>query len=184
MTLSIPASLRAGDIFSAVWSDSDHPATAGWVLRLTLINSGARYQASAVASGVDHALTVSASTTAGWVAGSYSWAIDATLAALRATVASGTVQVLPDLAAATTLDTRSNYRKALEAAESALATHGARAYLSGIEMGDRKQTFTSPGEFLAFITRLRFEVQREDNLDRLRQGLSPRNKLLVRLTGR
>ena len=129
---TIPATLRAGDALTTTWSLPDYPAAAGWSVRLTLINSGARYQASAVASGVDHALTVSASTTAGWVAGSYSWAIDATLAALRATVASGTVQVLPDLASATTLDTRSNYRKALEAAESALATHGARAYLSGI----------------------------------------------------
>lgn len=184
MAPAIPATLRAGDTLTASWTDSDHPASAGWVLRLTLINSAARYQASAVASGDDHALTVSASTTAGWVAGTYSWAIDATLAALRATVSTGTVQVLPDLAAATTLDTRSNYRKALEAAEAALATHGARAYLSSIEMGDRKQTFTSPGEFLAFITRLRFEVRREGDLDRLRQGLSSRNKLLVRLTGR
>lgn len=181
---TIPATLRAGDTLSDTWSLSDYPATAGWVARLTLINSGARYQANAVASGADHVLTVLAATTAAWVAGTYSWSIDATLGAARYTVATGSVQVLPDLAAATTLDTRSNYRKALESAEAALATHGARAYLSGIEMGDRRQTFTNPGEFLAFISRLRSEVRREDNADRMRQGLAPRNKLLVRFTGR
>lgn len=179
--LSIPATLRAGDTLSARWSHSAHPATAGWVLRLTLGNAAASYQASAAAAGSDHALTVTAATTADWATGNYSWVIDATQAALRSTLASGAVVVLPNLSATTPLDTRSNYRKALDAAEAALASHGARAYLSGIEMGERKQTFTSPGEFLAFISRLRFEVQREANLDRLRQGLSSRSTLLTRL---
>lgn len=181
---TIPAAIRAGDTLSALWQLSDYSAADGWVARLTLINSGARYQANATASGADHALDVPAATTAVWVAGTYSWSIDATLSGARHTVATGSVQVLPDLAAATTLDTRSNYRKALEAAEAALATHGARAYLAGIEVGERKQTFANPGEFLAFISRLRAEVQREDNADRMRQGLAPRNKLLVRFTGR
>ena len=177
---TIPATVRAGDALTTTWSLPDYPAAAGWAVRLTLINSGARYQATATGSGTDYTLLVLSATTAAWVAGNYSWSIDATLAGARTTLATGTTQVLPDLAAATTLDTRSNYRKALEAAEGALATHGARAYLQGIEMGDRKQTFTSPGDFLAFISRLRAEVKREENLARLRQGLSSRNQLLAR----
>lgn len=177
---TLPPTIRAGDTLTATWSLPDYPAAAGWAVRLTLINSGARYQATASGSGTDYTLTVPAATTAAWVAGSYTWTVDATLAGVRATLGSGAVQVLPDLAAATTLDTRSNYRKALDAAEAALATHGARAYLQGIEMGDRKQVFTSPGDFLAFISRLRAEVAREDAAERLRQGLQPRNKLLVR----
>lgn len=177
---TIPTTIRAGDVLAATWSLSDYPAAAGWAVRLTLINSGARYQATASGSGTTYTLSVASATTAAWVAGSYSWSIDATLAGARTTLATGAVQVLPDLAAATTLDTRSNYRKALDAAEAALATHGAKAYLQSIEMGDRKQTFTSPGDFLAFVSRLRAEVQREDAADRLRQGLPSRNNLLVR----
>lgn len=184
MTATIPSSLRAGDTLSATWSDAEHPASAGWVLRLTLINSGARYQASAAASGADHALSVAASTTAGWAAGAYTWAIDATLGAARATVASGAVQILPDLAAVTTYDTRSPARKALEAAEALLATHGARAHLQEIQYGDRRQKFTDPGALLAFISGLRAVVAREAAADRLLQGLSSRHKLLVRFTGR
>lgn len=184
MSATIPSSLRAGDSLSATWSDPEHPATNGWVLRLTLINGSARYQASAAASGADHLLTVTASTTAGWAAGTYGWVIDATLGAQRVTVAQGSVQVLADLAAATTLDTRSNLRKALDAAEAALATHGARAYLSSIEIGDRKQAFTSPSDFLSFISRLRFEVGREENVERRAQGLARRNRLLVRFGAR
>lgn len=182
--LTVPSSIRAGDTLTAAWVTSDYPATAGWVLRLTLINSAQRYQANAAANGADHALTVTAAVTAGWVPGTYSWTIDATLASARSTLASGTTQVLPDLAAATTYDTRSNYRKALEAAEAALATQGARAYLTSIEINGRKQSFTSPGDFLAFVSQLRAEVAREDTADRLAQGLAPRTRLLVRFSGR
>lgn len=181
---TLPAALRAGDTLAATWSLSDYPATAGWVVRLTLISPTARYQSTASASGSAHALLVAASATAGWVAGSYAWTVDATLGAQRYTVATGQVQVLPDLAAATTFDARSNSRKALDAAEAALAQHGARAYLAGIEFDGRKQSFTSPGEFLTFISRLRAEVAREDAADRMRQGLKPRNRLLVRFAGR
>ena len=184
MTATIPSTLRAGDTLSATWSDSDHPATAGWVLRLTLINSAARYQASAAASGADHLLTVAAATTAGWLSGAYDWTVDATLAAARVTVATGLTQVLPDLAAAATYDTRSPARKALEAAEAVLATHGAKAHLQEIQYGDRRQKFTDPGAFLAFISQLRAVVNRESAADRLRQGLSSRNRLLVRFGAR
>lgn len=180
MTATIPPTLRAGDTLTALWPLADYPATDGWVARLTLINSAARYQASAAASGADHALTVAASTTAGWAPGAYSWTIDATLATVRATVASGSTQVLPDLSAATTYDTRSSSRKALEAAELAMETHGGRAYLQSIELEGRKQTFTSPGDFLAFIDRLRAQCKNEEAAERLRQGLPTGRRLLVR----
>lgn len=181
---TMPATIRAGDTLTALWSLPDHPATAGWVARVTLINAAARYQAQAAASGSDHALAVAAATTAAWASGSYAWTIDATLAAERTTVAIGTTQILPNLAAAATYDTRSNYRKALDAAELALSTHGARAYLAGIEVEGRKQTFAGPGDFLAFVSRLRAEVAREEAADRLRQGLATGRHLHVRFTGR
>lgn len=176
----LPTSHRAGDTLSATWSLPDYPATAGWVARLTLINSAARYQATAGAAGADHVLTVTAATTAAWLPGAYTAVLDCTLGAQRVSVATGPLQVLPDLAAAATYDTRSPARRALEAAESALATHGARAYLQSIQMGERQQSFRDPGEFLAFIDRLRAQVRVEDDAERMRQGLRPRNRLLVR----
>lgn len=176
----IPTAHRAGDTLTATWSWADHPATAGWVARLTLVSAARSYQATAAASGADHALTVTAATTAGWAAGTYTAVVDVTLGAQRITVASGTLQVLPNLAAGVPVDTRSPARRALEAAETALATHGARAYLQSIQMGDRQQSFRDPGEFLAFIDRLRAQVRAEDDAERVRQGLRPRNRLLVR----
>ena len=181
-TPTIPATLRAGDTFTATWSLADYPATAGWVARLTLINSAQHYPVTASASGADHALTAAASDTAAWAPGSYSWSIDVTKAAERHTVATGRTEVLPDLADATTYDTRSAARKALEAAEGALATYGAQAYLKVQQFGDRRQEFATPGEFLAFVDKLRAQVRAEDNAERLRQGLRPRNRLLVRFT--
>lgn len=178
---TIPATLRAGDTLAATWSLADYPATAGWVARVTLISAAQRYQATASASGADHALAVAASVTASWAPAAYSWTIDVTKAAERYTVATGRVEVLPDLAASTTYDTRSPARRALEAAEAALATYGAQAYLKVQQFGDRRQELATPGDFLAFISRLRAEVQREENAERLRQGLRPRNRLLVRV---
>lgn len=182
MTATIPTTLRAGDTLTATWSLADYHASSGWVARLTLINSAQRYQAAASASGDDHVLEVDADTTAAWVAGSYSWSIDVTLAGQRYTVATGRADVLPDLAASNTYDTRTAARKALEAAEAALATYGAQAYLKVQQFGDRRQECASPGEFLAFIDRLRAQVRAEDNAERLRHGLRPRNRLLVRFS--
>ena len=183
ITLTSP---RAGDTYTATWSLSDYPASAGWVLRLTLASAAARYQAAASASGNDHVLTVAASTTAGWAAGAYTWVVDATLAGVRKTVANGTTQILPDLAKTTQTgyDGRSPYQKALDNAETALITHGANAYLESIQVGDRKQVFTAQGDFLAFISRLRYEVRREQQADRLRQGLPPASTLYARFRTR
>ena len=178
--ITLPTTHRAGDALTASWDLADYPSGSGWSVRLTLINSGARYQATATGTGTTYALSVSSATTAAWTAGTYSWAVDATLSGSRTTLADGSIQILPDLAAATTLDTRSNLRKALDAAEAALATHGARAYLQSIEIGDRKQTFTGPSDFLAFISRLRAQVKADEAASRIRQGLSSQNQLLVR----
>lgn len=183
-TNTLPATHRAGDTLSSTWSLSDYPATAGWALRLTLISAAQRYQASASASGADHVFTVAAATTAVWVPGAYYWTVDATKTTERYTVARGGIDVLPDLAAASTYDTRTPARKALEAAEAALATYGAQAYLQQIQFGDRRQQFQTPGDFLSFISRLRAQVRAEEQAERIAQGLQPRNRLLVRFTSR
>lgn len=184
MSISLPPSLRAGDTLTATWQAAEYPSAAGWALRLTLINAANRYAVVAVASGLDYLLTAAAATTAPWVAGAYTWAVDATRTTERRTIATGSLSILPDLVASPAYDTRTAYRKALEAAELALATYGSKAYLSGIDLGDRKQTFTSPGEFLAYVSKLRAQCAREDSAERMRQGLAPKNRLLVRFRGR
>ena len=88
--------------------------------------------------------------------------------------------VKANLAAASTSDTRSTARQALDAVNAALAAYGAKAYLADISIAGRRQTFRSPAEFLAFRSKLKAEVAAEDNAERIANGLAPRNKLLVR----
>lgn len=184
MSASLPSSLRAGDTLSGTFDLSDYPASASWVLSFTLINASAKQTITCTASGDLHVLSVPAATTAGWAAGLYTYTAHVTKSPLRYTVGSGQIQVLPDLSAATTYDGRTPARRALEAAEAALATYGSKAYTTKIAIGDREQTFASPGDFLAFMSRLRQQVRAEEDAERAAAGLGKRNRIMVRFNGR
>lgn len=179
-----PSRVTAGD--TVTWSKtlSDYPATAGWVLAYTLINSASKISITATASGPDHVVSVAAATTANWTAATYTWVAAVTKAAERYTIGQGVITIAPNIAAATTLDTRSSAKKALEAVNLALESYGSKAYLQSYEIAGRKQHFATPGEFLAFRSKLMAEVAREDNATRLAAGLAPRNQLAVRFNSR
>lgn len=185
MTATIePSRVTAGDTVTFTKSLADYPASDSWVLSYTLINASNKYSFTAAASGADHLVTVAAATTAAWVAGTYTCLAVATKATERHTVGQGSIVIAPNLAAASTYDTRTSAKKALEAVNTLLETYGAKAYLQGYEINGRKQTFASPGDFLVFRSKLMAEVAREDNAARIAAGLSPRNQISVRFNTR
>lgn len=185
MTATIePSRVTAGDTVSFTKSLSAYPAGAGWVLSYTLINATAKITFSATASGDDHLVAVPAATSAAWTPGTYTWLAVATKAAERYTVGQGSTVIAPNLAAAATYDTRTSAKRALEAINTLLETYGAKAYLQGYEINGRKQQFHTPGDFLAFRSKLMAEVAREDNAARIAAGLSPRNQIAVRFSSR
>jgi hypothetical protein len=178
-----PAELIAGDTLTWRRDDlTDYPATAGWVLAYKFVNAAGSISITASASGAGHLVTVPASISAAYVPGDYGWVATVTRGTERFTVDQGRSTVRPDMAAAAALDTRSAARRALEAADTALANFGAKAYLSEFEIAGRRQKFHTPSEFMAWRSKLQAEVAREAAADRLRKGLAPRNKLLVRFT--
>jgi hypothetical protein len=179
-----PTRVTAGDTIAWTKTLSDYPATAGWVLSYTLINSGSKIAITATASGDDHTVTVLAATSANYTAATYTWQAVVTKAAERYTVGTGQIVVAPNLAAATTYDTRSSARKTLEAVNLAMESYGPKAYLHMYEIAGRKQQFHTPGDFLAFRSKLMAEVAREDNAARLAAGLAPKNLLQVRFNAR
>lgn len=179
-----PSRVTAGDTVTWLKSLTDYPASAGWVLVYTLINATGKHTITAAASGNDHLVTVSATTSAGWTAGSYSWSARVSKDSEKFTVGTGSMLVAPDLAAATTLDTRTSARKALDAVNTALESYGAKAYMQSFEIAGRKQAFQSPSEFMAFRSRLMAEVGREDNAARIASGKAPRNQVAVRFNTR
>ena len=184
----LPSQLRAGDTFSQLVAQPDYPASAGWELKLRLTPRdalAAAVELSASAEGSDHRLQASAAATAAWPTGDCAAAMWVEKAGAVHTVASAQLRILPNLRSAPAgTDTRSPARQALAAAEAALVAYGAHAYLQGIVIGERQKRFHTPGEFMAFVSQLRQQVAREDRAERLEQGLSPRNRLLVRFTGR
>lgn len=183
MLPDFPTTVRAGDTFASTYSLPEYPASS-WVLTFTLISAATKITLTAAAVGLDHAATASATTAATWAPGAYTWVAHVTSGAQRVTLNAGATQVLPDLAAATSYDTRTPARKALEAVDAALATYGAKAYIQTIQVGERQHTFVSPGDFMKFRDQLRTEVQREENIERLNKGLGSKNRLLVRFGSR
>lgn len=188
MTAAIPTtepqSITAGDSVAWTKSISDYPASASWVLAYTLINAAGKIALTSSASGDDHAVSVAASSTATWAPGSYTWQATVTKAAERYTVGTGRITILPNLAAATLFDTRTAARKALDAADLALASYGAKAYMQAFEINGRSQKFHDPGMFMAWRDKLKAEVSREENAARLKAGLAPKNMVYTRFTAR
>lgn len=179
-----PSRVTAGDTVTWLKSLADYPASAGWVLTYTLINSAAKITITATASGADHLVSVSAATSAGYTAATYTWHAAVAQGAERYTVGTGSIVIAPNLAAASTFDTRSTAKRALEAVNLALESYGAKAYLQSYEIAGRKQAFSSPGDFMAFRSKLMAECAREDNAARLAAGLSAKNQLFVRFNSR
>lgn len=179
-----PVSFTSGDTVAWTRTLDDYPASSSWVLAYTFINGAARFTVTASASGADHAVSIAASTSAGYSPGAYTWQATVTKASERYTVGKGTCQVLPNLEAASQYDTRTSARKALEAADLALATYGSKAYLQEYDINGRRQKFQTPGDFLAFRDKLRAEVRREENAERIAAGLAPRNQISVRFNTR
>lgn len=175
-----PLEVTVGDSIQWTRSLPDYPATAGWVLSYTLINAAHKITLTGTASGSDHLIDIPAATSDDWVAGAYAWHAYVTSGASRHTVGTGSITLRPNLAAASTYDNRSAARKALDAIEAALQANGSRAHLESFTIGDRQQKFRSMGDLLAARSRLRAEVAGEENAQRLRAGLAPRNQLLVR----
>ncbi len=179
-----PPSITAGDTAAWTRSLSDYPASDSWVLAYALVNASSKVTVTSSASGDDHAVSVAASTTAAWVPGTYSWQATVTKGSDRYTVGTGQITILPNLAAATLLDTRSAARKALDAADLALANYGAKAYLQSYEISGRSQRFHDPGAFMAWRDKLKAEVRREENAAAIAAGRRPRNQILARFNTR
>ena len=179
-----PTSFTAGDTVAWTKSLSDYLASASWVLAYAFINSAAKFTVTASASGDDHAATIAAATSAVIAPGTYTWHATVTKSLERFTIGTGTAIVLPNLAAVSLYDTRTPARKALDAADQALATYGAKAYLQAYEINGRSQRFQDPGMFMAWRDRLKAEVRREENAVAIAAGRRPRNQILARFNTR
>lgn len=182
--LNIPAALYVGDTLDFTSSGlTDYPASQGWTLKVRLAPraAGTTIDLTASADGDDHHFAVAASSTAGYVAGWYTYTAYAEKASERYTVQRGQIQVKPASAAiAAGTDTRSHARKVLDAIEAVIegrATVDQQEYA----IGNRSLKRMEISELLKLRQVYRNEVAGEEAADRLAAGLGTARKVQVRL---
>lgn len=173
-----PATVNAGDTVRWRRALPDYPASAGWVLTYTLLNAAGRITITASAHGDDHLVNVPAGTTAGWPDGDYAWRARVSGGGEVYTVGEGRMTVKPAFGASA-LDTRSSARKALEAVEAYLADPNNIAAAQYEIAGRQLRRYTLP-ELWAHRDRLRLEVLREEQAERLAAGLPDLRRVFVR----
>ena len=181
--MSLENTVYAGDTLEFTSSVPDHPASDGWTLKYRLAPraTGAEIDITATASGDDYLISVSAATTAGWVAGWYTYTAFVEKASERYTVERGQMQVLP---ASTTLadgtDTRTHARKVLDAIEAVLenrATLDQESYA----INGRSLKRMPIADLLKLRQLYRAEVAGEEAAAKLAAGLGTARKVQVRL---
>lgn len=179
-----PQRFVAGE--TAEWSLSlaDYPASE-WTLALNAGSSAGAFTATATADGESFDLSISAATSSAIAAGSYRYQLvvskgaDATLE--RHLVESGTLVVEARLDGATTADSRSTWKiihdDLLAAYQDYVSTGALR---SSYSIGDSSRAFTSHEEILSAIDRARYEVAKEERLERMRFGQAAGGRILAR----
>lgn len=113
-----PTQLHAGD--SVAWERAvpGYPAADGWRLFYALIGP-AQYVLEAIAAE-PYRIEATAADTAAWSPGAYRWAAFVERADTRKTVATGRLEVSPNLATAEPYDVRSHAERMLALIEAAL----------------------------------------------------------------
>jgi|SRR5882672_121582 len=168
MTISsaVPKTLIAGDTWR--WTrdlSGSYPAPT-WTVTYHFEKEGASFKADAVASGSSHAISIAATTTAGYKPGRYHWMARATDGSVSETVAGeeGWVDVKPDPAAAGSTDWRSDARKMLDALNATMIGKASSDQLAMTIQGRSLSRF-SPLELRQWRDELKREVANEEKGD-------------------
>jgi hypothetical protein len=188
--VSIPTSFTAGD--SVTWNDPPATQASGspirspewsvaYYLRFAAAGEGATVTGVADAvGGWDFA--ISATTTAGFDAGVWSWSARATSGALAVTLRSGTVTVQPSLVytgTPTAYDGRSQAEKDLEAVRQAIRTIIAGG-VSQYSISNRQATKLDLGRLMERESDLKATVAKERAAQKIAAGLGDPRNLFVR----
>lgn len=183
MTVAVvePTSFRAGDLLTWTKTLSDYPANQGWSLAYTLINATSKITINAGASGVDFSISVPAATTSAYAPAKYRWMSRVTNGTQIYSLSQGTMEILPNLAAATTFDFRSHAKIMLDAIEAAFVGKASSTQLK-LEINGRLIWNYTPAELIQWRSFYKAAVIKEAQAEKLAlTGINPR-RMGVRLT--
>lgn len=177
---SAPAFIVAGD--SVTWSRSlaDYPAGT-WVLKYRLINAAGKVDITAGASGTDHLVDVSPTTSAAYVAGDYTYTEWVEKTGARVTTGGGTITIKPNIAALNTLDARTDAAKIVDQLTAAYTSYTAsNGLVAEYEIAGRRMKYRSAAEILEQLNFWEARVVAEKRAERIAAGLGGGGKVLVR----
>lgn len=159
------SNLTLGDTLNFTTTVTDYPASAGWTLKYRLVPriTGTPILLTGAADSVDpalHRIQASASVTAAWAAGDYSWFswVDKALESYRIDQGSIELEADPRTSSAP-LDLRTDAQKALEQARAAFAAWNGTTLLYHI--GTRRMQFNTAGDILKVVNYWENVVRRE-----------------------
>ena len=172
-----PSTINPGDTVKWTKTLADYPASDGWVLSYELINSTTRYTFSAAASGANHAVTIPAATSAGYIPADYDWRARVSKSGEVFTVATGRITVAANFGEVS--DVRSQARRTLQAIEDTLEGRASSA-TAEYEIAGRRMKYIPVSELLVLRDRYRMDVAREDAAQRSAAGLPNPGRIYVR----
>lgn len=175
-----PASITAGDSITWQRAIADYPADV-WTLKYRLINATGKIDITASASGTNHLVSITPTTSAGYMDGVYTWAAWVEKTGERVTLANGSIIVKPDLATAPYLDARSDAAiivDQLMAAYKAYTT--SNGHVAEYEIAGRRMKYRSSAEILDQLNHWQSILATEKRAERIAAGLGGGNKVLVR----
>lgn len=176
-----PAELVAGDTWKWKRSLSDYSAAAGWSLRYVFTSASAeqRFTFDSVADGADHLVSRATTDTDDIIPGIYQWAAFVRNGSERYQVATGTLNVRPNLEGARPFDVRTHPQKVLDAIEAVLenrATKDQEEY----EIAGRRLKRTPIKDLLVLRDTYKAELANADETAKLAAGLGNARYIGVR----
>jgi hypothetical protein len=157
-----PSSARAGDTWRWVRDLPAYPAPT-WVLTYTLYALSGVVRITATADGTQHRVALLPMVTGAYPPGRYDWTAHVSDGTDRHPVCAGSLQILPNLASATTHDGRSHARRMLDAIEATLEGRGSEGELDLVrsQLGDRTAEW-EPGHLIKLRDRYAAAVLAEE----------------------
>jgi len=173
----IPSEITQGDSLNWTESESDYPASDGWVIGYNLVMATRRINFESTADGDNHSFDLTTTTTKLWYPGDYSWQRYVYDSTQRITLTHGNVEIKRNFL--TPGDERSHAQKTLD---SILAVLENRATLDQEEysISGRSLKRMSISDLLSFRDIYQAEVTREINAERIKNGLGTKQTIRVR----
>jgi hypothetical protein len=175
--------LTAGDTFDWPTAVPAYPASDGWTLkyRLWQASGTAEILLTAIAEGDAYRVQAGPSTTATWAPGAWYWSSWVEKTGAKHTLEhQGSVTILPNPATVTAYDGRTIAEKALDDAETALASFNATGgRVKRYAIAGREMEFDAAGDILTLVSYWQTRVKREHDAKAVASGKADPRRFYV-----